>query len=764
MKNKKLFAILTLVCFMFTLMPVAAFAADPYAWIEDGKETVKLTYEVDKDGNVVVGGDGNKVIKKATVQVQLNNIAKDSYLFAVKDGKVYDKLEWNGVKTGTFLEVAKTHARVTLAFAEEGVYTVYLVEKDDYTINVIGTELADGVVGPTGAANKLIAYQDGKFILENNVITVNPVAANYVLEASVDGVNFYAEGYHNDANKNDKVDDGEATFESEIASKLATISNGYDNEELWIRLKNNNVEVANATLDITTNSYAIESSKETVVTNPNGIAKVKLSSVLAGDFKVYVEYGSKADLTIDVTADSTKPAVIETVYVPTAPIALDSALNTSEITFTIADINGNNVDNSPKLVKYDGVNANDYTIKVVEAPKGASVKASNLELFYDKDSATWGLTGADLDVEGDYTFKVMLANGASATATITVKEFQKPVELKMVYKQNSVELDGEAVLHKLYYVDANGVTKSVKNKIGGDVKLAANGYAVDTFNTTNGLLTVEADEKYVGSKVTVIAVAEKYNLTTSVELLVASEAAGVKYASTEADVAVNNTLVANIVDENGNNVGLASGIAKANVSYVVLEKPEGAKVAISTKADNNLATKGEFKVSFTANEVGNYKVQTVVSYKQANDVVKYYTGIETITVGNTAFNDIVVMSIGSNEIVVNEATKVIPAAPVIENNRTFVPFRALIEAFGAEVAWDEATQAVTAELGDVTVVMSIGSAVYTVNGVAKTMDVAPFINASSTMIPVRFVAEEFGISVTPTYDENGATADILFAK
>ena len=27
MKNKKLFAILTLVCFMFTLMPVAAFAA-----------------------------------------------------------------------------------------------------------------------------------------------------------------------------------------------------------------------------------------------------------------------------------------------------------------------------------------------------------------------------------------------------------------------------------------------------------------------------------------------------------------------------------------------------------------------------------------------------------------------------------------------------------------------------------------------------------------------------------------------------------------
>ncbi|MBR2627665.1 MAG: copper amine oxidase N-terminal domain-containing protein, partial [Peptococcaceae bacterium] len=92
----------------------------------------------------------------------------------------------------------------------------------------------------------------------------------------------------------------------------------------------------------------------------------------------------------------------------------------------------------------------------------------------------------------------------------------------------------------------------------------------------------------------------------------------------------------------------------------------------------------------------------------------------------------------------------------------FVPFRALAEAFGATVAYDEATQAVTAELNGVTVVMTIGSAEYTVNGEAKTADVAPFINGSRTMVPVRFAAEAFGIKVIPTYDENGATADILF--
>ena len=56
------------------------------------------------------------------------------------------------------------------------------------------------------------------------------------------------------------------------------------------------------------------------------------------------------------------------------------------------------------------------------------------------------------------------------------------------------------------------------------------------------------------------------------------------------------------------------------------------------------------------------------------------------------------MSINSNEIVVNAEKVAIDAAPIVKNDRTFVPFRALAEAFDAEVAYDEATQAVTAEL------------------------------------------------------------------
>ena len=57
MKNKKLFAILTLVCFMFTLMPVAAFASADYdtdqvyvkeegTWVDDADVKTGVDFEV----------------------------------------------------------------------------------------------------------------------------------------------------------------------------------------------------------------------------------------------------------------------------------------------------------------------------------------------------------------------------------------------------------------------------------------------------------------------------------------------------------------------------------------------------------------------------------------------------------------------------------------------------------------------------------------------------------------------------------------------
>lgn len=80
-------------------------------------------------------------------------------------------------------------------------------------------------------------------------------------------------------------------------------------------------------------------------------------------------------------------------------------------------------------------------------------------------------------------------------------------------------------------------------------------------------------------------------------------------------------------------------------------------------------------------------------------------------------------------------------APVIQDNRTMVPMRAIFEALGAEVEWDEATRSITATRDDKTIEMAIGQNEMTVDGKAVTLEVAPTILNNTTMVPVRAVAE-----------------------
>ena len=725
MKNKKLFAILTLVCFMMTLMPVAAFAATTYVDV------------VDDDALIKVG-------EYATVEV--TPTTGSMYVFAVNEaGVMYNDIDVktaNPTKT-TGVKTLTVDGSFEVAFDAEGKYTVYVVPVNDATTEVVND-------------SKLTKAQKTSLLKEEAYKNLD---AEITVKASKSSYHFSDKANHADKDAVTK-----ATANIAKANGVA-----YDTVKLYLH----NVDgdpVVGAKVTISTNSSAVDTSKTEVTTNAAGQVKFDVTATIAGKYEVYVEYGNKADVTVTVNAGTTGAADIDTKY-NGSKVDVDTDLADTDIMFTITDINGN-------IVKEEADLGN-YYVKVTEAPAGSAVTNSALEdavLVYNSNEAAWYLTGVELDEEGDYTFKVILDNGASAIATAVVKEFQTPVSIKLEYKAPSVELNGYNYMKALKFIDANGVKTSKGTE---EIKLAANGYAVDTFgkglvwNDTakkyevkdvKGAVKAKADEKYVGQTITVTAVSTKYNLAATTSMVVANEASEVKYVDTKADVAVNNTLTANIVDQDGNKVALHEEIAEANINYVVLEKPENAKVAVSTLNAGNLAQKGEFKVSFTASEIGTYKIQTVVTYEQKDGVVKYYSGIEEITVGNTGFNDIVVMSINSNEIVVNANKVAIDAAPIVKNDRTFVPFRALAEAFGAEVAYDEATQAVTAELNGTTVVMTIGSATYTINGVEKTMDVAPFINGSRTMIPVRFAAEAFGITVTPTYDENGATADVLFAK
>jgi hypothetical protein len=510
---------------------------------------------------------------------------------------------------------------------------------------------------------------------------------------------------------------------------------------------NNYSALKGQTLTLTTVGYVDAAFVDGVAkTDKNGEAEFEVVSEVAGDFKVIAKWG-KTKATLDVKVVPTGAADVVVNAEPAAPVNIENEVVKAGVEFKFTDANGS--------ASYD---ANEITL--VEKPANSKLKSENFFLASDderKDGVFDLAADKDFDKEGTYKVRVALENGASATATIKVAEMGDVVGI-MFHKApvsvayNAVtKITGQAVLA----VDAAGVTDGT---ITG-VKYSVSGKAVKAFDANTGIVTMQDEEDFIGQTITVYAVYEVAGetFTTSNTLKVIDSAAGVKYTAKDAEVAVNNKLNARIFDANGNVVTLPT----ANVKVIVLDQPKDAVVV----ATATYAAKTGITVNLLASQAGDYELQTIVTYNDGA-AERYISDIETITVGagNKTFKDVVVMSIGANNIVVNSDVKAIAAAPMIQDGRTFVPFRALAEAFGANVAWDEATQSVTAELNGVKVVMVIGANEYTVNGVAKTADVAPFINGASTMVPVRFVAEAFGITVTPTYDDNGATADILFAK
>lgn len=95
-----------------------------------------------------------------------------------------------------------------------------------------------------------------------------------------------------------------------------------------------------------------------------------------------------------------------------------------------------------------------------------------------------------------------------------------------------------------------------------------------------------------------------------------------------------------------------------------------------------------------------------------------------------------------------------------ENNRTQVPLRAVLEAFGAEVNWIAETSTATISLNGRVIEVPIGKDYILVDGTKKMNDTKSLIKDGRTYLPIRIVLESFDANVS----WDGKTSSVLVKR
>jgi len=107
----------------------------------------------------------------------------------------------------------------------------------------------------------------------------------------------------------------------------------------------------------------------------------------------------------------------------------------------------------------------------------------------------------------------------------------------------------------------------------------------------------------------------------------------------------------------------------------------------------------------------------------------------------------VIMTAGQKSMTVNGQKQNMDVAPLIKDGTTYIPIKYVVDAFGGEAAWNKTAGKITVTRGTSVLELTVGKKEFILNGATKKAEVSPIIDNNRTLVPLRLVSEQLGISV-----------------
>lgn len=470
-------------------------------------------------------------------------------------------------------------------------------------------------------------------------------------------------------------------------------------------------------------------------------------------------------ITVNVTGANGAPVYASETfyqeYLATLPesmkVTLDNADGTTNRTMTVTFDSKYNPDDSDRLcLQSIDANGKEGTSQYIDVP--SLTKADDGSLYFKKNIPKFDTNAAKVCVTLERDGELV----DTVTQTVSLTPSYGTLDHYEFDFGGSVLVRGETTTGKLYYVNTKGEKYDVTNDDG--MLYAYTNEEFFSEKADNKKLQISLkDDATVGEKVRVQAIYNN-NPIANVDLTIVDDIETGKVLTNRSSYNAGEEagIEFTLVNSSGNAMKLDFFPTNIDIRWIDSSVSDpGFKVNL-TDHGASLTSKGTLLTSLQCDKpcTGKFEITFTDDKGHAYQVVS-----DTFTFKDPdAKAQKVELTIGSMAMKVDGTTVTMDVAPLIYQDRTFVPLRAVAQAFGGDVNFDNDSRVITIKLGSTTMIMTPGSQSYTVNGKAKTTDAAPYIiaDAGRTMVPFRVIGEELGYDVEAISRPDGTTSGVVF--